>query len=225
MFGETQEAAVETARRKMSEIDAELAVAQIDVKKAESQLEEAKSAHQQALDELETKRELQRRNPGNVAFRDIEKLTVAADGRLAAVTSSTAAMQSAQQRASSLLPAQFTHLARPIRTEGIFESVNADQVVVLSFIALQNRSNVGQITPSVYTENADVSYCRICEEAFKELPVLQTRIARTYRIHPAHGSPGCPGRDHHALKSPEIRMRSIFSLPRYDVFTEFCLWL
>src|SRR3954454_13894051 len=39
-----QEAAVETARRKILEIDAEMAVAQIDARKAESQLQEAKSA-------------------------------------------------------------------------------------------------------------------------------------------------------------------------------------
>ena len=35
---------------------------------------EAKSAHQQAVDELETKQELYRRNPGNVPFREIERL-------------------------------------------------------------------------------------------------------------------------------------------------------
>ena len=58
---------METARRKIAEVDAELVVAQIDILKADGQLQEAKSSHQQALDELETKRELQRRNPGNVA--------------------------------------------------------------------------------------------------------------------------------------------------------------
>ena len=62
-----QEAAVETARRKIAEIEAESAVAKIDVVKAEGQIQEAKSAYQQALDELETKQELFRRNPGVVA--------------------------------------------------------------------------------------------------------------------------------------------------------------
>ena len=69
-----QKAAVELARRKIAEIDAQMQVARSDVIKAEGQLQEAKSNHQQAVDELETKQELYRRNPGNVAFREIEKL-------------------------------------------------------------------------------------------------------------------------------------------------------
>src|SRR2546423_968988 len=101
-----QEAAVETARRKIQEIEAELVVAQADVAKAEGQIEQAKSAHQQTLDELETKRELQRRNPGNVPFRDIERLEVRAKGDLGAIAAATAAKQGAEERISTLLPAQ-----------------------------------------------------------------------------------------------------------------------
>ena len=101
-----QEAAVETARRKIAEVDAEMRVAQADIQKAEGQIQEAKSAHQQTLDELETKQELQRRNPGNVPFRDIERLQVQAEGRLGAIASATAAKQSAEERISTLLPAQ-----------------------------------------------------------------------------------------------------------------------
>src|SRR4029079_16893567 len=47
----TQEAAVETARRKIAETEADLVVAQADLLKADGQIQEAKSAHQQALDE------------------------------------------------------------------------------------------------------------------------------------------------------------------------------
>jgi multidrug resistance efflux pump len=101
-----QDAAVETARRKISEVDAEMVVARIDVAKAESQIQEARSSYQQAVDELETKQELQNRNPGNVAFRDIEKLKLLVEGRQAAVTSVTAAKQATEERLSSLLPAQ-----------------------------------------------------------------------------------------------------------------------
>jgi multidrug resistance efflux pump len=101
-----QEAAVETARRKIAEVEAELAVAQADVVKADGQIQEARSAHQQAVDELETKRELQRRNPGNVAFREIQRLEVSVEGRLGAIASATAAKQAAEERISSLLPAQ-----------------------------------------------------------------------------------------------------------------------
>jgi multidrug resistance efflux pump len=101
-----QEAAVETARRKIAEVEAELAVARIDVVKAEGQIQEAQSAYQQALDELETKQELYRRNPGIVARRDIEKLEVAVDGRKGAIAAATAGKDAAQTRISSLLPAE-----------------------------------------------------------------------------------------------------------------------
>ena len=101
-----QEAAAESARRKIAETDAEMLVARADVLKTEGQIQEAKSAHQQTLDELETKRELQRRNPGNVAFRDIEKLEVNLEGRKGAIAAATAAKQQAEERIASLLPAQ-----------------------------------------------------------------------------------------------------------------------
>jgi multidrug resistance efflux pump len=101
-----QEAAVETARRKITEVDAEMTVARADVQKADSQVEQAKSVYQQTTDELETKQELYRRNPGNVPLRDIEKLQVRQQGDLAAVAAAEAAKKSAQERVSTLLPAQ-----------------------------------------------------------------------------------------------------------------------
>jgi len=101
-----QEAAVESARRKMAEVDAEMAVARADVQKADGQIQEAKSAHQQIMDELETKQELYRRNPGNVPFRDIERLQVRAEGALGTIAAATAAKQGAEERLSTLLPAQ-----------------------------------------------------------------------------------------------------------------------
>jgi hypothetical protein len=69
-----QEAALETAKRKIAEVDASMASARADVVKAEAQIGEAKANLQQANDELEVKKELQRRNPGIVPQRDIEKL-------------------------------------------------------------------------------------------------------------------------------------------------------
>jgi multidrug resistance efflux pump len=101
-----QEAAVEVARRKIAETDAEMVVAKTDVAKAEGQIQEAKSQHQQTLDELETKRDLQRRNPGNVAFREIERLEVRALGQLGTIDAVTAGKQNAEERLSTFLPAQ-----------------------------------------------------------------------------------------------------------------------
>ena len=101
-----QEASLLTARRKIAEIDAAMLAAQADIMKAEGQLQEAKGALQQATDELDTKRELQKRNPGIVPQRDIEKLEVAAAGRQGSLDAATASKQSATTRLSALLPAE-----------------------------------------------------------------------------------------------------------------------
>src|SRR5882762_555667 len=101
-----QEAALETARRKIAEIDAAMLAAQADVIKAERQIQEAKSAYQQASDELDVKSELQRRNPGIVPQRDIEKLQVLLTGRQGSLDAATASKQSATTRVSALLPAE-----------------------------------------------------------------------------------------------------------------------
>jgi multidrug resistance efflux pump len=101
-----QGAAVETARRKIAETDAALLVARSDVLEAEGKIQEARSAHQQALDDLATKQEIYRRNPGAVATRDIEKLQVAVEGRQGAIDAATAAKAQAEARISALLPAE-----------------------------------------------------------------------------------------------------------------------
>jgi multidrug resistance efflux pump len=101
-----QEAEAESARRKIAETEAEMLVARADILKAEGQIQEAKSAHQRTLDELETKQELHQRNPGVVAFRDIEKLQVTLEGNKGAIASATAGKQQAEQRIATLLPAQ-----------------------------------------------------------------------------------------------------------------------
>jgi multidrug resistance efflux pump len=101
-----QEAALETARRKIAEVDAALLAAQADILKAEGQIQEAKGSYQQASDELDTKRELQKRSPGIVPQRDIEKLEVLQAGRQGALDSATASKQSATIRVTALLPAE-----------------------------------------------------------------------------------------------------------------------
>jgi multidrug resistance efflux pump len=100
-----QRAALETARRKIAEVDAQLVNAKVDVVKAEAQLQQANSDYKQAKDELDVKSDLQRRNPGIVPQRDIDKLQVLVDGRQAAIDAATAARQSAEVQVSALLPA------------------------------------------------------------------------------------------------------------------------
>lgn len=101
-----QEAALETAKRKIAEVDASMTGAQSEVAKTEAQIQETRANYQQAKDELDTKSELQRRNPGIVPQREIEKLQVLVGQRQAGVDAATAAKQSATLQVSTLLPAQ-----------------------------------------------------------------------------------------------------------------------
>jgi len=99
-----QEAAIETAKRKIAEVDADLIHARIDVAKAEAQVVEAKSSYQQAVDELDTKEELKRRNSGTVPEREIERLRLVVEGRKATVAAVTAAKDATEARVNVVLP-------------------------------------------------------------------------------------------------------------------------
>lgn len=101
-----QEAALEVAKRRLTEIDAEMVMARSDIVAAAGQIDQARSALQQAEDELRTKRELQTRSPGVVAARDIEQLEVAVGGRKGQVSAAEAAKQAAETRLTTLLPAE-----------------------------------------------------------------------------------------------------------------------
>jgi multidrug resistance efflux pump len=101
-----QQASVELLRRRIVETDAAMLVARSDVQAADAQIEQAKSAHQQALEELQTKEELNRRNADIVARREIERLQNVVNGRQAAIDAATAAKQALEGRLSTLLPAQ-----------------------------------------------------------------------------------------------------------------------
>ena len=101
-----QEAALLTAKRKIAEVDAAMLSAQADVMKAEGQILQAQGDYQQATDELNTKRDLQQRNPGIVPQRDIEKLLVLQTGRQGALDAANASKQSAAVRVTALIPAE-----------------------------------------------------------------------------------------------------------------------
>ena len=101
-----QEAAVESAKRKIAQVDASLVAAKVDVAKSEAQLQQANADYKQAKDELDVKSELQRRNPGIVPQRDIDKLQVAVAGRQAAIDAAAAEKESDETNISTLLPAE-----------------------------------------------------------------------------------------------------------------------
>jgi multidrug resistance efflux pump len=101
-----QEAALETARAKIAEVDAAMVTAKADVLTSEGKLAEAKGAYQQAVDEYETKKKLYERNPDVVARRELEKLQTLVATRQGSVDAADATKASAETRISSVLPAQ-----------------------------------------------------------------------------------------------------------------------
>lgn len=101
-----QEAALETAKRRVAEVDAQTEMAKADVGAARGQIQQAQGALQQALDELRTKEELVERSAGIVAAREIEKLRVGVDARKGQVAAAEASLQAAETKISTLLPAE-----------------------------------------------------------------------------------------------------------------------
>jgi multidrug resistance efflux pump len=101
-----QEAALETARAHIAEVDASAETAKADILTSEGKLQEAKGSLEQAKDELRTKTLLQQRNADIVAAREIEKLQTLVATRQGGVDSAEAAKKSAETRITSVLPAQ-----------------------------------------------------------------------------------------------------------------------
>ena len=101
-----QEAALETSKRRVEEVDAAMEMAKSEVAAAKGQIQQAQGALQQAIDELRTKEELVARNAGVVAAREIERLQVAVDARKGQVAAADAGLQAAETRISTLLPAE-----------------------------------------------------------------------------------------------------------------------
>jgi len=101
-----QEAAIDTAKKTIAEVDAAMVVARSEVAGADGQIQQAKGDLQQAIDELDTKMELRKRNADVVASREIERLQNIVDGRKGGVAAAEAAKQAAEAKLSTLLPAQ-----------------------------------------------------------------------------------------------------------------------
>lgn len=101
-----EEAALETARRKLAEIDADTELAKTQLVVSDAQISEAQSAYQQALDEFNTKSELRKRNASTVSEREIERLQNVVNGREAAVAAAVASKQTIAAQIASVFPAQ-----------------------------------------------------------------------------------------------------------------------
>ncbi len=101
-----QRAALDVANKRIAEVDASLVMAKADIAASEGQIQQAKGAYEQALEELKMKEELFQRNPDVVPKREIERLQNTVEGRQGAVAAADAAKQAAETKLSTLLPAE-----------------------------------------------------------------------------------------------------------------------
>jgi multidrug resistance efflux pump len=101
-----QEAALETARKRLAEVGAAIELAKTQVVVSDAQVREAESAYRQAVEELDTKVALQKANASTVARREIEKLENVVEGREAGVAAAIASKETVAAQISTVLPAQ-----------------------------------------------------------------------------------------------------------------------
>ena len=101
-----QRAAVETAQRKLAEIDADLRVAQAQVREAAGRIAQAQGMLDQALDEYETRSALLSQNSTAIARRDVERAQVQVATQQGALDAATAARDALTARVDFQLPAE-----------------------------------------------------------------------------------------------------------------------
>ena len=101
-----QEAAVETAKRQVDEVDAATLVATTELAAADGKIYEAEQAYRQSKVEYDTKLSLQRASPGAVAAREVERLEVNVQQRQGSVDAARANKKTIEERIASQLPAQ-----------------------------------------------------------------------------------------------------------------------
>jgi multidrug resistance efflux pump len=101
-----QEASVETARRKIAEIEAAMIVAQSQLAEADGRIVQARGGLQQATDEFRARAEVQRRSPGSVAERDVERARVNIETQQGALDAALAGRAAVVSEIEFKLPAQ-----------------------------------------------------------------------------------------------------------------------
>ena len=101
-----QQAAAESVRRRIIEVDAALDVARTELQVADGRIAEAQGAYDQALDEYTTRAELFARNPDAIPERDVVKAKTLVDARKGALDAAIATKSSTEAEVNTLLPAQ-----------------------------------------------------------------------------------------------------------------------
>ncbi|MER2510349.1 MAG: biotin/lipoyl-binding protein [Amaricoccus sp.] len=123
-----QKAAIETATRQITEIDAATRVAQSQLAEAEGRITQARGSRKQAQDEYDTRAELMKRNPNAIAQREVDRALVAVDTAQGAVDAALAGRDAVQSQIEFQLPA-----ARATAEAALAEAqVALDQTLVVA---------------------------------------------------------------------------------------------
>jgi multidrug resistance efflux pump len=101
-----QQAAVETAKRRIAEVDASTVVAKDQLAEADGKIAQARGALQQALDEFDTRAELRRRNADAISQREVDRARVAVETEQGLVDAALASKRAIQSQIDFQLPAQ-----------------------------------------------------------------------------------------------------------------------
>lgn len=102
----SQRSAVETAERRVAELDAALVVAESELAAAVGMVGQAESSLKQAEDELARTQELAERNPDVVAQRELDRLTNLVATREGGVEAAVANREAVEAKIATQLPAQ-----------------------------------------------------------------------------------------------------------------------
>ncbi len=104
--GTQQEAAAETARRKIAEVEATMVVAKSQLAEAEGRVVQARGALKLANDELARRSEVLTRSPGSIAEAEVERVRVQVDSQQGALDAALASREAIVSRLERELPAQ-----------------------------------------------------------------------------------------------------------------------
>ena len=101
-----QEADIETARRRIAEVEAAMVVAKSRLAEAEGRIVQARGALQQATDEFEARAEANRKSAGSIAEREVERMRVQVDTQQGALEAALASREAIVSEMEFKLPAE-----------------------------------------------------------------------------------------------------------------------
>ncbi len=100
------EADVETAQKRVAEIDAQMAVVKAQLAEAEARIQQVRGGLKQAQDEFQARADVQKRSPGSVAARDVQRFETQVTTQQAGVDAAIAARDALLTQLEAQLPAQ-----------------------------------------------------------------------------------------------------------------------